>query len=78
NIRELENMVERGRPLATHGQIELDDIVPPESCHGFPRAEARPPRTRRCRTWSIAPKLAIESVLAEVEGNKGAPPRSSA
>ncbi len=70
NIRELENMVEQGVALATHGQIELDDIVPPEAR----RDSARPSSPAAHQTLQDvvdrAEKLAIESVLAEVEGNK--------
>jgi two-component system response regulator HydG len=70
NIRELENMVEQGVALAVNGQIELDDIIPPEARQ--PVTGASGPRGHETLQDVVdrAEKEAIESVLQEVEGNK--------
>ncbi len=68
NIRELQNMVEQGVALALNGQIELDDIIPPEA-----RQETSTTAPRAASLQDVvdrAEKDAIENVLREVEGNK--------
>jgi two-component system response regulator HydG len=69
NIRELENMVEQGVALAVHGQVELDDIIPPEARRD---RVATPAGTHETLQDAVdrAEKSAIEGVLREVEGNK--------
>ncbi len=72
NIRELENMVEQGVALAMNGQIELDDIVPPEARSREGATMGGLPGAHETLQDVVdrAEKLAIEQVLAEVEGNK--------
>jgi two-component system response regulator HydG len=69
NIRELENMVEQGVALAVHGQVELDDIIPPEARRD---SVAAAPGTHETLQDAVdrAEKSAIEGVLREVDGNK--------
>ena len=69
NIRELENMVEQGMALALHGEIQLDDIIPPEA-REKPSASAPKAHETLQDVVDRAEKEAIESVLREVEGNK--------
>ncbi|HEY8432728.1 MAG TPA: sigma-54 dependent transcriptional regulator [Sandaracinaceae bacterium] len=72
NIRELENMMEQGVALAVNGRIELDDIIPPEARRDPAPASGSTPLAHETLQDVVdrAEKQAIESVLAEVEGNK--------
>jgi two-component system response regulator HydG len=67
NIRELENLIEQGVALALDGEVQLDDIVPPEMRQG-----GEPRQPRRCCTDVVdrAEREAIMNVLREVDGNK--------
>jgi two-component system response regulator HydG len=70
NIRELENMVEQAVALSVNGQIELDDVVPPEARQSSPMAAGGRAQQTLEAVVDRAEKEAIERVLQEVEGNK--------
>jgi len=69
NIRELENMVEQGVALTLDGEIQLDDIIPPEARE---LTQASGPKANETLQDVVdrAERDAIESVLREVEGSK--------
>jgi two-component system response regulator HydG len=83
NIRELENMIEQGVALAVNGQIQRDDVIPPEvqltrgkagggvSPTGGGSAASSTDAGRSLQdVVDEAERRAIEAVLRELDGNK--------
>ena len=80
NIRELENMIEQGVALAMNGQIQRDDVIPPEvqlSRRAMPSGslalddgDSGGAGRSLQDVVDEAERKAIEAVLREVDGNK--------
>jgi two-component system response regulator HydG len=82
NIRELENMIEQGVALAVNGQVQRDDVIPPEihisnrkaMGKGAQAGGSDPADLAESRNLQDvvdeAERRAIEAVLREVGGNK--------
>jgi two-component system response regulator HydG len=81
NIRELENMIEQGVALAVNGQVQRDDVIPPEihlsnrsAARGMAAANAEGASSAESRNLQDvvdeAERRAIEAVSREVDGNK--------
>jgi len=76
NIRELENMIEQGVALAVNGQIQRDDVIPPEvqisrrSVGPLPVAESGGSSRSLQDVIDEAERKTIEAVLRDLDGNK--------
>ncbi len=80
NIRELENMIEQGVALAVNGQIQRDDVIPPEvqisrrnavaSGGPMPTVEAGSASRSLQDVIDETERKTIEAVLRDLDGNK--------
>ncbi len=77
NIRELENMIEQGVALAVNGQIQRDDVIPPEvqisrraGSVAAPTGDFGGASRPLQDVIDEAERRAIEAVLRDLDGNK--------